>query len=52
MFNKLQHKPEEELTGEEAHEMRRCQQHIKTKNFNASTISRCGLSSILVSCSC
>ncbi len=51
-FNKLQHKAEADLTGEEAQEMRRCTQHRTTKNFNASTISRCGLSSNRVSCSC
>ena len=51
-FSKLQHKPVTELTGEEAQEMRRCQQHRITKNFNASSISRCGLVSSLVSCSC
>lgn len=39
MFNKLQHKPEAELTGEEAHEMRRCQHHLQTKNSNVNTIN-------------
>ena len=39
MFNKLQHKAEADLSGEEANEMRRCQQHMKTKNSNASTIN-------------
>src|SRR5680860_1371917 len=51
-YNKLQHKPMTELTGEEAQEMRRCRQHRITKNFNASSISRCGLISVRVSCSC
>ncbi len=39
MFNKLQHKPEAELTGEEAHEMRKCLRHRETRFFNSSTIS-------------
>jgi len=51
-FNKLQHRPEAELTGEEAQEMRKCQQHRMTKNSNASSISRCGLSFSRISCSC
>lgn len=38
-YNKLQHKAVTELTGEEAHEMRRCQLHINTNFFSASTIS-------------
>jgi hypothetical protein len=42
MLNKLQHKPESELTGEQAHELRGCQQHQQTKNCSVSTISRCG----------
>lgn len=40
LFNKLQHKPEAQYTGEEAHNMRDCQLHIKTKNCSASTINR------------
>jgi hypothetical protein len=52
MFNKLQHKREAELTGKEAHEMRKCIRHRETRFFNSSTISRCGLNSPHVSCSC
>ena len=52
MFNKLQHKADAELTGEEAAEMRRCLRHRETRFVNSGTISRCGLSSNLVSCWC
>jgi len=42
-FHKLQHKPEAELTGEEAHDLRCCTLHRQTVFPSASTISRCGL---------
>ena len=38
MFNKLQHKPEAELTAQEAYEMRGCVHHRKTRFLRASTI--------------
>jgi hypothetical protein len=52
MFNKLQHKAEADLTGEEAHEMRRCIRHRETRFLSSGTIIKCGLSSCRVSCSC
>jgi hypothetical protein len=52
MFNKLQHKADADLTGEEANEMRRCLRHRETRFFNSGTINRCGLISLHVSCSC
>ena len=39
MFNKLQHKADADLTGEEANEMRKCLRHRETRFFNSSTIS-------------
>jgi hypothetical protein len=52
MLNKLQHKQEAELTGEEAHNLRDCQLHQQTKNCSVSTTSRCGPLSSRVSCWC
>jgi len=38
MFNKLQHKAEADLTGEEAHEMRKCIRHRETRFPSSGTI--------------
>jgi hypothetical protein len=51
-YNKLQHKPEAQLSAEEALELRRCAAHRTTVFPNACTTSRCGVSSSRVSCSC
>ena len=52
MSNKMQHKTEAELSGEEAQSMRGCQLHQQTKNCSVSTTSRCGPLSSRVSCWC
>ena len=50
LYNKLQHKPAASLTPEEAHNLRDCQLHLRTKNCRGRAISACVPNSKRVSC--
>jgi len=51
-LKKLQYLPEDQLTGEQAEELRKCRLHKQTSFLSPSTSQRCGVSSARVSCWC